>query len=158
MQCLFQMTKKKIPIWRQQACLEPENPIVWDYHVIFVRCRDCGSELYDLDTQLPFPCELNKYVEEALCYDDKLEAKYRRSFRVIPAVLYLEKFASDRSHMLDDDGIFRTDPPTYPCITTPEIQNNLEDFINMDPAVGYGEIVTLRKFVSKFNSAKTKNR
>lgn len=41
-----------------------------------------------------------------------------RKMRVIPAVTYLKKFASDRSHMKHSDGTWRMPPPPYPCIET----------------------------------------
>ena len=38
-------------------------------------------------------------------------------FRVIPAAEFLEKFASDRSHMVNTEG-WIAPPPSYPCIQT----------------------------------------
>ena len=42
---------------------------------------------------------------------------------MIPAALYLEHFASDRSHMLDasslsDPPVYNRPPPDYPCIVS----------------------------------------
>jgi hypothetical protein len=37
-------------------------------------------------------------------------------FRVISADYYLNNFASDRSHMLNDDNTYSSSPPIYPCI------------------------------------------
>lgn len=47
-----------------------------------------------------------------------------RKFRVIPAALYLQHFASDRSHMLEegslpDSPVYQKPPPPYPCIVSP---------------------------------------
>ena len=41
-----------------------------------------------------------------------------RFFRVIPAASFLQTFASDRSHMLNDDGKYMEMPPDYPPIKT----------------------------------------
>ena len=41
-----------------------------------------------------------------------------RMFRVIPANVFLDTFASDRSHMLDAEGKWLKPPPSYPCIQT----------------------------------------
>jgi hypothetical protein len=41
-----------------------------------------------------------------------------RQFRVIPADEFLSTFASDRSHMLDEDGKWLKTPPSYPCLQT----------------------------------------
>ena len=37
-------------------------------------------------------------------------------FRVISADYYLNNFASDRSHMLNDENNYSSPPPNYPCI------------------------------------------
>lgn len=101
--------------------------------------------MYDLDTTLPFPCPADVYSREAFRSDAKLKAAFRRQVeaieffglnmvskyqvyrlvcvifrktRVIPAVTYLQKFASDRSHMKHADGTWRMPPPPYPCIET----------------------------------------
>ncbi|MCJ8746246.1 hypothetical protein PDJAM_G00139600 [Pangasius djambal] len=70
-----------------------------------------------------------------------------RKMRVIPAVTYLKKFASDRSHMKHPNGTWRMPPPPYPCIETTETKMNLDDFISMDPNVGLGNVYKLPEFV-----------
>ncbi len=52
--------------------------------------------------------------------------------------------------MLKPDGAWMKPPPPYPCIRTAESAHNLDDFISMDPAVGAGEILSLKEFVKKF--------
>ena len=47
-----------------------------------------------------------------------------RKFRVVPAALYLEHFASDRSHMLEEGSppvahTYSQAPPGYDCIVSP---------------------------------------
>jgi hypothetical protein len=42
-----------------------------------------------------------------------------RYFRVIPASVFLQHFASDRRHMKRADGSWIKPPPDYPPITTP---------------------------------------
>ena len=37
---------------------------------------------------------------------------------MVAADEYLTAFASDRSHMLKEDGSWLAEPPTYPCIQT----------------------------------------
>lgn len=39
-----------------------------------------------------------------------------RYFRVVPAPVYLQNFASDRSHMKRPDGTWIKPPPDYACI------------------------------------------
>lgn len=99
-----------------------------------------------------------------------------RKMRVIPAVTYLKEFASDRSHMKRSDGTWRIPPPSYACIETTgkcfclllsvcclfsptahksdivESKMNLDDFINMDPNMGSGEVYKLPEFVQHFGA------
>ncbi|XP_051948761.1 protein N-terminal glutamine amidohydrolase [Xyrauchen texanus] len=142
--------RKMIPIWKQKSS-RGDKPVIWDYHVILLHTSKEGqSFIYDLDTILPFPCSLDMYLTEALQSDEYLKPAYWRKLRIIPADVYLKKFASDRLHMKDCDGNWRMPPPTYPCIETSESKTNLDDFICMDAQVGYGEVYDLSDFVQHF--------
>ncbi|XP_040149622.1 protein N-terminal glutamine amidohydrolase isoform X2 [Ictidomys tridecemlineatus] len=126
---------------------------VSDYHVVLLHVSSGGqSFIYDLDTVLPFPCPFDTYVEEAFKSDDDIHPQFRRKFRVIRADSYLKNFASDRSHMKDSSGNWREPPPPYPCIETGDSKMNLNDFISMDPEVGWGAVYTLSEFVHRFSS------
>uniref|UniRef100_A0A8C5KW33 Protein N-terminal glutamine amidohydrolase n=1 Tax=Jaculus jaculus TaxID=51337 RepID=A0A8C5KW33_JACJA len=138
--------KKMVPIWKQQA--RPGNgPVIWDYHVVLVHVSGEGqSFVYDLDTVLPFPCPFDVYIEDALKSNDDIHLQFRRKFRVVRADSYLKHFASDRSHMKDSSGNWKEPPLAYPCIETGDSKMNLNDFISMDPEVGWGSIYTLPEF------------
>lgn len=110
------------------------------------------SFIYDLDALLPFPCPFDIYVEDALKSDDDIHPQFRRKFRVVRADCYLKNFASDRSHMKDSSGNWREPPPEYPCIETGDSKMNLNDFISMDPEVGWGTVYTMSEFVHRFSS------
>ncbi|XP_049710059.1 protein N-terminal glutamine amidohydrolase isoform X3 [Elephas maximus indicus] len=77
---------------------------------------------------------------------------FNRKLRVIRADSYLKHFASDRSHMKDSSGNWREPPPPYPCIETGDSKMNLNDFISMNPEVGWGAVYTLSEFVRRFGS------
>ncbi|XP_038666242.1 protein N-terminal glutamine amidohydrolase [Scyliorhinus canicula] len=146
--------QKMVPIWSQQSGSD-NQPVIWDYHVILL--HDCGGqdcEIYDLDTTLPFPCPCDTYVKEAFRSEDLIRPAFRRKMRVIRADLYLKTFASDRSHMKDANGMWRTTPPPYPCIQTAEAKMNIDKFISMTPTVGWGDVYTLPEFVQQFGSSK----
>ncbi|XP_005002664.3 protein N-terminal glutamine amidohydrolase isoform X2 [Cavia porcellus] len=124
-----------------------------DYHVVLLHVSSGGqSFIYDLDTVLPFPCPFDTYVEEAFKSDDDIHPQFRRKFRVIRADCYLKNFASDRSHMKDSSGNWKEAPPPYPCIETGDYKMNLNDFISMDPEVGWGAVYTLPEFAHRFSS------
>uniref|UniRef100_A0A452VB08 Protein N-terminal glutamine amidohydrolase n=2 Tax=Ursidae TaxID=9632 RepID=A0A452VB08_URSMA len=144
--------RKMIPIWKQQA-RPGDGPVIWDYHVVLLHVSSGGqSFIYDLDTVLPFPCPFDTYVEDAFKSDEDIHPQFRRKFRVIRADSYLKNFASDRSHMKDSSGNWREPPPSYPCIETGDSKMNLNDFISMDPEVGWGAVYSLSEFVHRFGS------
>nr|XP_033933770.1 protein N-terminal glutamine amidohydrolase [Pseudochaenichthys georgianus] len=70
-----------------------------------------------------------------------------RKFRVVPAHSFLLNFASDRSHMKNSDGSWKMPPPPYPPIHTTESRMNLDDFISMRPAYGWGRVFSLEEFL-----------
>ncbi|XP_065148536.1 protein N-terminal glutamine amidohydrolase isoform X1 [Paramisgurnus dabryanus] len=142
--------RKMIPIWKQKSS-RGDKPVIWDYHVILLHKSKQGqSYIYDLDTILPFPCLLDVYSREAFQSDEHLRREFWRQLRVVPADIYLKKFASDRSHMKTNDGNWRMPPPSYPCIEASDTKMNLDDFISMDDRVGYGEVYGLSDFVQHF--------
>ncbi|XP_068521527.1 protein N-terminal glutamine amidohydrolase-like isoform X5 [Anas acuta] len=114
--------EQKVPLWKQKSG-HGDEPVVWDYHVILLHVS--GGEqnfIYDLDTVLPFPCPFDVYSTEAFRLDDSLHPEFHRKIRMIRADLYLETFASDRSHMKDAGGKWQKPPPSYPCIETAEVE------------------------------------
>ncbi|XP_068094093.1 protein N-terminal glutamine amidohydrolase isoform X2 [Hyperolius riggenbachi] len=124
-----------------------------DYHVILLQvCSEGQRLIYDLDTELPFPCPCHVYIKEALRSDANIRKDFRRKLRVIQADEFLRTFASDRSHMKDADNKWKKPPPPYPCIQTAVSSMNLDDFISMEPAVGYGTVYTLQEFTEQFDS------
>ncbi|XP_076864838.1 protein N-terminal glutamine amidohydrolase [Brachyhypopomus gauderio] len=144
--------RKTVPIWKQKSSSDNE-PVIWDYHVVLLHCNQQGQScIYDLDTVLAFPCAFDVYSREALQSDVHLKPGFRRKLRVIPAVTYLKKFASDRSHMKSASGVWRMPPPAYPCIQTTESKMNLDDFISMDANIGCGEVYKLSDFVQHFGA------
>ncbi|XP_077600117.1 protein N-terminal glutamine amidohydrolase [Stigmatopora nigra] len=141
---------RTVPLWEQKSACG-DRPVIWDYHVIFLHARPgCDAVVYDLDSTLPFPCTLKAYGAHGLRADDALRSEYRRKFRAVPADLFLAKFASDRSHMKNGDGSWKTPPPPYPPIAVADCSMNLEDFICMDPNRGWGQVFTLENFLRRY--------
>ncbi|XP_068081659.1 protein N-terminal glutamine amidohydrolase-like [Anabrus simplex] len=124
---------RTVPLWRQKAGKEEEKLVIWDYHELFLYTPDDRCLVYDLDSELPYPTYLHKYVTETFRTDHILKPEYFRYFRVISASLFLQHFASDRRHMKRSDGSWIKPPPDYPPITSAANPHNLDDFINMDP-------------------------
>nr|KAJ3403284.1 hypothetical protein HK105_004115 [Polyrhizophydium stewartii] len=111
--------------------------------------------VYDLDSVLPFPAAFGEYVARALRTDAaaRLPAQYQRNFRVVPASLFLEHFASDRSHMLNKDGSWTAEPPIAPCIATEASTMNLSEYVSMETnldSATFGKVYTEAEFVAKY--------
>lgn len=122
-----------------------------DYHVVLLQAGGPADALiYDLDSVMSFPCSLKLYATHALRSDRGIKPAYHRKLRVVPADSFLLNFASDRSHMKDADGSWRMPPPPYPPIHTAESQMNLDDFISMEPAVGWGDVFSLLEFLQRY--------
>nr|CAH7729022.1 unnamed protein product [Callosobruchus chinensis] len=147
---------RTVPLWRQRAGKEEDKLVIWDYHVIFLYHPEPDKCLvYDLDSELPFPTYVHKYVTETFRTDHILKPDYFRYFRVIPANEFLDEFASDRRHMKRPNGTWIKPPPTYPPIRTPVCAHNLEDYIQMDTSKGPGQVLTLTQFVQRFYKPST---
>ena len=144
---------KSVPLWSQTAGDGSNNGLViWDYHVILLILDDSNSLIYDLDSTLPFPCPLESYISETFHPEHNLKEKFQQMLRLIPAEKYLSTFASDRSHMIKDDGSWLATPPHYPCIETSNSKMNIDKFWSMSLSgdTTYGEVYTLQKFIESF--------
>lgn len=142
--------QKCVPLWRQRSGKSEDKLVTWDYHVIFMYEQDDRCLVFDLDSDLPFPTYFHKYVTETLRTDQILKPEHHRFFRVIPASVFLQKFASDRRHMRKQDGSFLQKPPPHPPIKTAECVHNLEMFISMDSKIGCGTVYNLQDYVRRF--------
>ncbi|KAM9384289.1 protein N-terminal glutamine amidohydrolase [Pholidichthys leucotaenia] len=144
---------RMVPLWKQKSG-HGDQPVIWDYHVILLHAVPQADVLvYDLDSQLPFPCSLELYGTQALRSDRDIRPQFHRKFRVVPADCFLLNFASDRSHMRNPDGSWKMPPPPYPPIRTGENHMNLNDFISMDATVGWGAVLSLDHFLHRFSSS-----
>lgn len=162
---------KTVALWCQKLANESHRPVVWDYHVVLVlrlrnhvlsqdvRCAPTVDEtthswVYDFDTILDLPCALQEYLDKTF---EEVSLDFQSLFRVIPCSVYLNHFASDRSHMLavkeDARALIETyhaPPPLYEPIrgaiaVEHGISNNLvSGFVCMDSCEGtYGDVVAI---------------
>lgn len=150
--CVFISNEnKQIPLWYQKSSWRPDGIVTWDYHVIFLYKHDDVSLVFDLDSKLPFPCQFTEYAAKGIRPNVTLRKQFHRKFRVIPASLFLSTFACDRSHMLDANKDWMSEPPPYPCISTQDSTNNIHDFISMDTGVGVGTVLDFEGLTEKFS-------
>ena len=64
--------KRVVPLWRQKAGKDEEKLVIWDYHVILIIKTDERSTVFDLDTNLPYPCDFKSYTQETFKSDDDI--------------------------------------------------------------------------------------
>jgi len=99
---------------RQKAGRPGDGLVGWDYHVFAMVDDADGTRLaLDLDSDLPFPCPLARYLFES--FPPMRHPRSRPIFRVIAAADYLAGLASDRSHMRKPDGTYLAPPPPWPA-------------------------------------------
>jgi hypothetical protein len=72
---------KKLPLWNQTSSSSPEEPVIWDYHVILCSRNKKIEEnnvVFDFDTCLSFPCSLKDYVNLSFRPDATVAPPYRQ--------------------------------------------------------------------------------
>ncbi|KAI6039945.1 N-terminal glutamine amidase-domain-containing protein [Pisolithus marmoratus] len=158
-------SRKTVALWNQRASSSIDNAVIWDYHVIltlrgaFAADQDDqgGIWIYDLDTRLPVPCHWDEYMAQTFPGHSDLPEQFQSFFRVVPCKVYLDNFASDRSHMVIFDPLngphYLAPPPPYPCIRGPiavaqGVSHNLmSDFVQMGGDVsGFGTVFDFASF------------
>lgn len=156
---------RTVALWNQRISSSRDTAVIWDYHVVltlrgaFAVNRDDEQEtwIYDLDTRLPVPCPWEEYVEQTFPGHADLPGQFQSLFRVVPCKVYLDSFASDRSHMVIFDPShgphYVAVPPSYPCICGPlaaaqGVSHNLmSDFVYMGGDVnGFGTVLDFLSF------------
>ncbi len=100
----------------QQAAGEPGEGVLWDYHVVLAT-KSATWQIWDLDSRLGAPVAAETWLKETFPYPDFVPPRYHPRFAVIEAAAYVKAFASDRSHMRDQDGSWVQPPPPWPAIS-----------------------------------------
>jgi hypothetical protein len=121
-------------MWAQRAAASAGEPVVWDYHVLVLVRSGSATLALDLDSTAPFPCALEAWVAATFPHAGRLDAALEPRFRVVEASRFLEVFASDRAHMLDERGEYRAAPPPWPPIGAAGAASNLLRFVDVEAA------------------------
>ena len=137
-------------LWNQRAGPAPEQPILWDYHVLLLFKED-NWYIYDLDTLLETPTSVPQYIQYTFKKEPVAEP-FSPMFRIIEADEFVSVFSSDRSHMLTADGKWLAPPPPWSPIVRNN-QSNLMELIDMREA-SYGMVMDLARFETLFAGAK----
>lgn len=121
----------------QRLQVTPDEPMLWDYHVVVLTRGPEGPQIWDLDGTLPFPCPAAEWLDATFALTPHIPPTYHPRFRLVPAPDLLQTFASDRSHMRDGDA-WTQPPPAWPPIQSgPAPTMNLMDFVDtLRPWIG----------------------
>jgi protein N-terminal glutamine amidohydrolase len=133
--------QRKVVLLRQRAGRPLDGLIHWDYHVFAVVAHPVMGRLaLDLDSDLPFPCPLARYLKETFPSD--VQRSLAPRFRVMPGGEYAEGLVSDRSHMRRPDGSWMAPPPPWraPGYGTGKLSTFMEwtDMAKRSPGSVYG--------------------
>jgi hypothetical protein len=161
-----------VPLFWQRASTERRHDylVQWDYHVFLLHrpsarglplarrpadgCApvppQCSPSafVYDLDSRLPYPCPAPEYCMRTFGLDkprfarEISKTREAQLARVVPASVFLSRFASDRSHMVHSGKPF----PTYPAIGGGE-HNLFSHFVDMT-ATGFGTVMKIGEFAA----------
>jgi len=123
--------ERRVVVLRQRSGRPVDGLVQWDYHVfVVVEDQIEGYLALDLDSDLPFPCQLRRYVEDSFPID--LRRPLIPKFRALPARAYVLGLASDRSHMKRPDGSWLAPPPPWePPGSERKARNNLMQWTDM---------------------------
>lgn len=126
---------------RKQRNVPDGLPTVWDYHVVLEAEHADGRWIFDPDSRLPFPCPYADYLHDTFGAQDELRHELRTWVRRIPASAYLDRFHSDRSHMLGmlPPEAFPNYPPIQVAADTPGIA--LHEYRDMRRELDDGSVV-----------------
>ncbi len=100
----------------QQSAFGDEGIGLWDYHVVLLDTAE--GLIHDFDTRLDKPSPAQRYLRSTFPDQQSLPLQYRAIVRCVPAREYLQRFSSDRSHMLDEYGVARATFPEWPLIAS----------------------------------------
>ena len=112
----------------EQAAGGDHGTVVWDYHVVLAGQVDDAWRIWDFDTKLSFPVAATEWLFQSFERFIELPPEYFPRFRVLPADVYRREFGSDRRHMKQADGTWRSPPPDWPA---PGSEHSLNRLIDM---------------------------
>ena len=134
-------------MWHQKASPNPEQPVLWDYHVILFEDGE-NRQIWDLDSTLGAPISPSSYIAQTWEHLSTVPDAFRPRFRLIEASEYIAQLSSDRSHMLVSEGNYKEAPPEWPAILAGGEDSNLHRFINMDLPF-LGRVLSYEEFAAE---------
>jgi len=136
---------KQVAVWRQKASPYGGGvPVLWDYHVLVVTLTDGGTRIWDLDSTMGLDIEAKLYLGSTF---QRTPSEYAPWFRIVQSEDYRALFASDRRHMMDEQGQYSSPPPAWAPIGR---GHNLHQFVDMHGRF-IGDVVDLGGLYQRWN-------
>lgn len=105
---------REVVCLRQRSGRLVDGLVRWDYHVFAVLTDPVQGRLaLDMDSDLPFPCPLSRYL--GATFPSDVQKPLAPRFRLLRGGDYVAHFVSDRSHMRRPDGSWIAPPPSWPA-------------------------------------------
>jgi hypothetical protein len=140
---------KSVALFEQKSA-KGRDPVIWDYHVVCIHESETKCFVYDADTRLKCPEDLETYFLRT--FPLSIPDLFRPKFRVVPGATFLASFSSDRSHMKSAHVPF----PTLAVIqgNSAESSMTLPRFWNMVcdlDSEHYGKVMELEELLKRFS-------
>ncbi|NQZ08694.1 MAG: hypothetical protein HRT35_16185 [Algicola sp.] len=115
---------KACTLWLQQSASKQDLPVVWDYHVVLFACSEVLYNginngrwtVWDLDSDLALGISVEDYLVQTFLPLAPGFGHYAPTFRVVEGEVFKARFSSDRQHMKNSDGTWKSPPPSWPAI------------------------------------------
>lgn len=130
---------KRVAVWCQKLAHTPEQPVVWDYHVVNLERVQGGRVVHDLDSVLPCPVPLDRWIEQSF---RGAPPPFAPRFVLIDGPEFARRFASDRSHMRGPEGGWLAPPPPWPA-PLPDAERTAGLQALLEPAPPIGQVLEL---------------
>jgi protein N-terminal glutamine amidohydrolase len=144
---------RQVACFSQKRAHQPDEPMVWDYHVVWLEEGASGATatatatVWDFDSTLGLVTPAQVYLAETF---RPVRAAFAPMFRLVAKADFVRDFASDRSHMKCADGSYQAAPPPWPCIGESEKPPNLAEFLRMDvSADAPGDVLSLDALLAR---------
>lgn len=146
--CVFVTNdQKKNVLYYQKLSKSKFQPVIWDYHVVFLMLIDNEYFIFDKDSLLSFPCPAKEYFISTFTENPIENQTCESVFRLVEARDFLKNFASDRSHMMVG-GQFLKDPPNYCPIKTENDSHILDKYLSTNTDANFGKLLSFKEMKS----------
>jgi len=124
--------RKTCALWAQRLSSDPQEPVLWDYHVVLLTSGDeSGVSIWDLDSCHNPPVAAALWLTSTFPHAGALQPRYEPTFRVVDSATFQTIFSTDRSHMRDESGAYRVAPPAWTAPFKADLGMNLSRFTDM---------------------------